>query len=83
MIREFFIYMLGKPGKIVWVMFINVFCIGCVFYCFNNFEDFITYNPAWLFYVIIVILVGIWFAGNYHPYKEWKDGKDVEDNKIK
>ncbi len=67
-------YLLAKPGKLIWIVGLNLL-LGVIGYAFfSQIEAILQDNPFWLIVVVCIILTIIRIVIDLQPYIEWKDG---------
>jgi hypothetical protein len=70
---NYFKYLLNKPLKILWLIFVYAVLIGIESVLINSIENGEDIDKYIIFGVHIFILV-VFCLATYHPYKEYKDG---------
>ena len=63
-----------NPLKILWLAFIDLFCLTVIIYFIENKDYIIEDNSGvvYILFILFVIIVG--GVANYQSYKEYKDG---------
>ncbi len=67
-------YLLKNKTRLLFVIFLNLFTIGILTHLIINYDYVVEESSEFVFKLFVVLLLAIFFVGNYQPYKEWNDG---------
>jgi hypothetical protein len=76
MLKTYLQYLLAKPGKMAWIIGVNLALALIGYAFFSDIGNILGDNPVWLIVMVCIILTIIRIAVDLHPFIEWKDGKD-------
>lgn len=63
-----------NPLKILWLAFINLFCLTVIIYLIDSKDSIIDDNSNIIYILIILFITSVCGLANYQSYKEYKDG---------
>ena len=76
MIKDYLQYLINKPGKLAWIIGVNLILAAICYVFFSNIVEILGDTPLWAIILVSILITAIRIAIDLQPFIEWKDGKD-------